>query len=141
MGVINLGILIRKLSHVFLRKDEAATELSTLGFVKNTDYAGADTGTAGVLKYSTALGCVVSSTGVLQGYPRTADSYNASSNNLMIAKGTLENVKTSLTASALGAIADSAGTAATGTVWTGLTLTKTATGYEISFSTVTPPTP
>lgn len=75
------------------------------GYVKNTDYAGADTGTAGVLKYSTALGTVVSSTGVLQGYPRTVESYTATSNNLVIAKGTLENVKEDITARALVNIA------------------------------------
>ena len=99
MGVINLGILIRKLSHVFLRKDEAATELSTLGFVKNTDYAAYDS--AGVIKIAPSSGSSVTSGGTLVGSVRTTEQYSAGTGTLIICKGTLENVKADITARAL----------------------------------------
>lgn len=129
MGVINLGILVEKIKRKLLQS----------GFVTNTDYATTDV--AGVVKVSSSLGSAVSSSGVLQGYTRTLTAYNSGSQALLLSKGTLENIKAQLTAGALGEIADSDGSAAAGTVWTGLTLTKTASGYEISFSTVTPPSP
>ena len=127
MGVINLSILVEKIKRKLIQS----------GFVKNTDYASSDV--AGVVKYNNTVGTTVNSSGVLTGITRHDAQYASGSNGMFICKGTLENIKSGLTASALGAIADSAGTAATGTKWTGLTLTKTATGYEISFTTVTPP--
>ena len=129
MGVINLGILVEKIKRKLLQS----------GFVTNTDYASSDT--AGVIKYNNTIGTTVNVSGVLTGITRTDAQYASASNGLFICKGTLENIKAGLTASALGTVADSDGSAAAGTVWTGLTLTKTASGYEISFSTVTPPSP
>ena len=127
MGVINLSILVEKIKRKLVQS----------GFVKNTDYATNDT--AGVVKTSAAYGTAISAGGAFYGSTRSAVQYASGNNATLICKGTLENIKTGLAASALGAIADSAGTAATGTTWTDLTLTKTASGYEISFTTVTPP--
>lgn len=58
--------------------------------VKYTDYASTTKG--GVIKYSTTHGITISADGYLMGYARTADQYNANSNNLIISKGTLEAV-------------------------------------------------
>ena len=104
MGVINLGILIRKLSHVFLRKDDAATELSTLGFVTNTDYATASTG--GVVKVSGTYGAYVSGAGIIYPSVRTLAQYEGDQNTFFISKGTFENIKADITARALCDIAD-----------------------------------
>lgn len=130
MGVINLGILIRKLSHVFLRKDDAATELSTLGFVKNTDYATGSTG--GVIKIATAYGSSLTATGQLYGSARTSEQYDSAIGALLICKGTLENVKTDITARSLCDIAAAQITApASGTYTVKLTYDGTAWGVTI----------
>lgn len=103
MGVINLGILIRKLSHVFLRKDEAATELSTLGFVQNTDYA--TSSNAGVIKTGSGYGAYTTGAGVIACSARTQQQYNTDGTSMFIAKGTLENAKADITARALVEVA------------------------------------
>lgn len=121
MGVINLSILVEKIKRKLIES----------GFVTKTDYATADTG--GVMKYSTALGSVVGSSGVLQGYPRTLESYTATSNNLIIAKGTLEAVKADYTARALVEIAQAQQTTPTaGTYTVKLTYDGTAWGVTIT---------
>ena len=62
-------------------------------YVKNTDYA---TGTVGgVVKVTGNHGLAVYQ-GMLIGSAKTLDSYDASANNLVMAKGTLENVKNDL---------------------------------------------
>lgn len=94
MGVINLGILIRKLTHVFLRKDEAATELSTLGFVKNTDYASAST--AGVVKINDSYGFGISETGEIRGLNATLTQYNNSPDYRIINKGTMRSIRSAV---------------------------------------------
>lgn len=104
MGVINLGILIRKLSHVFLRKDDAATELSTLGFVKNTDYATSTIG--GVVKTGGGYGAWMTGSGVIAASARTATQYPTDGASMFIAKGTLENIKPGYVAEGIVAIAD-----------------------------------
>lgn len=126
MGVINLGNLIEKIKN----------KLSKSGYVTNTDYASSST--AGVLKISTTYGVNTASSGNLTASARTSEQYASAPGTLLIGKGTLENAKADIVASAIGMIADADGTATTGTTWTGLVLTKTANGYEITFTTVVP---
>ena len=59
-------------------------------YVKNTDYATADKG--GVVMVTGNHGLAVYQ-GMLLGSAKTLDSYNASANNLVTTKGTLENIK------------------------------------------------
>lgn len=124
MGVINLGWLIKKLKNK--------------GFLTSTDYASATTG--GVIKISSSYGSNITSGGNLIGAERTLVQYNSAQNTLIISKGTLENVRGQLTMKALADIADSDGTAATGTKWDTLVLEKTGTGaYTLSFKNTTTP--
>lgn len=62
-------------------------------YVKNTDYATSNKG--GVIKFSTSHGVSMSTDGFLMGATRTAEQYNSNSGNMLINKGTLENVLTS----------------------------------------------
>lgn len=124
MGVINLGWLIKKLKNK--------------GFLTSTDYASATAG--GVIKIASSYGTNVTSAGTLQGTERTLAQYNSASGVLIMSKGTLENVKEQLVTSVLSGIADSDGTAATGTKWDTLVLEKTGTGaYTLSFKNTTTP--
>lgn len=66
------------------------TAVDLTDYVKNTDYATADVG--GVVKVTGNHGLAVYQ-GMLIGSAKTFDSYNASANNLVISKGTLENIK------------------------------------------------
>lgn len=93
MGVINLSIIIDRIKKTFQKKADLSTDVASLGFVKNTDYASTDTG--GVVKVSGSLGSAVSS-GILQGTTRTQSAYDEGSQALIISKGTLENVFYSL---------------------------------------------
>lgn len=61
--------------------------------VKSTDYATSTKG--GVIKFSTSHGIVMSADGFLMGSTRTAEQYASNSGNMLINKGTLENVLTS----------------------------------------------
>lgn len=96
MGVINLGILVEKIKR----------KLIVSGFVTNTDYATADTG--GVIKYNNTVGTTVNSSGVLTGITRTDSQYSSGGNGMIICKGTIENIKKSLTESALAQTAAAA---------------------------------
>lgn len=58
--------------------------------VKSTDYATSTKG--GVIKFSTSYGIVMSADGFLMGSTRTAEQYASNSGNMLINKGTLENV-------------------------------------------------
>lgn len=58
--------------------------------VKSTDYATSTKG--GVIKFSTSHGIVMSADGFLMGSTRTAEQYASNSGNMLINKGTLENV-------------------------------------------------
>lgn len=58
--------------------------------VKNTDFATSTKG--GVIKFSTSHGVNMSADGFLMGATRTAEQYNSNSGNMLINKGTLENV-------------------------------------------------
>lgn len=65
-------------------------------YVKNTDYATSDKG--GVIKVTNAYG-VQMVNGNLTGYTRNATQYASANANLVVAKGTLENIKESLVTS------------------------------------------
>ena len=58
--------------------------------VKDTDYATSTKG--GVFKFSNSYGVAMSSNGFLMGSTRTAEQYTSNSGNMLINKGTLENV-------------------------------------------------
>ena len=130
MGVINLGILIKKLSGVFLKKSDASTYLSTAGFVKNDDYASSSVG--GVVKMSTGYATAVSAGGNLYSISKTAEQYAAGEPRMFICKGTLENVIATLVQreliAALGGT-DSDPAATTLTAWKA---TKGADGWTIT---------
>lgn len=79
-----------------------AEYLEDNGYVKNTDYA---TGaTTGVIIASNSYGLSVTSGGSLVGATRTEAQYNANSGNMIISKGTLENIAYSFVFNALEAI-------------------------------------
>lgn len=61
-------------------------------YVTNTDYANSSTG--GVVKSSANYGSQVSSSGIFYGSTRTYSQYNDGNSNVLICKGTLENVIT-----------------------------------------------
>ena len=76
-----------------------AAYLEDNGYVKNTDYAGTDTG--GVVKTSATYGTAISTAGALYGSTRTASQYDNATNALMMCKGTLENIKVYLASSGI----------------------------------------
>lgn len=63
-------------------------------YVKNTDYATNSVG--GVVKASDTNGFGVTSSGYAQGTTKTYSQYESAGNNLIISKGTLNNVLTSI---------------------------------------------
>lgn len=69
------------------------TEDDISNVVKYTDYATSTKG--GVIKTSTSHGITMSADGFLMGATRTAEQYASNSGNMLINKGTLENVLTS----------------------------------------------
>lgn len=122
MGVVNLGILIKKLSNVFLRKDESSTYLSTAGFVKNTDYATSTTG--GVVKISANYASALTASGGLMSANKTLEQYSSSDNRMFVSKGTLENVIQTLVKRELITLLGGLDADASGTTLTGWTATK-----------------
>lgn len=66
--------------------------IDNAGFVRPTDYATNSTG--GVFKVSSTYGLAMSQAGILYGSGRTYEQYQSSGANLIVAKGTLENVIT-----------------------------------------------
>ena len=83
----------------FSAKQDVITDLNT--YVKNTNYATNDI--AGVIKVSSANGLAINaSSGHLYGATRTATQYNTDGNNILISKGTLENIKEDLVSRAIG---------------------------------------
>lgn len=70
--------------------DALGSEIDLSNFVKNTDFATSTKG--GVIKFSTSHGVNMSADGFLMGATRTAEQYNSNSGNMLINKGTLENV-------------------------------------------------
>lgn len=68
------------------------TKADISNVVKYTDYATSTRG--GVIKFSTSHGIVMSADGFLMGSTRTAEQYASNSGNMLINKGTLENVFT-----------------------------------------------
>lgn len=130
MGVVNLGILIKKLSSVFLKKSEVDTVLSTAGYVKNTDYATSDT--AGVIKYNNTTGTTVNSSGVLTGITRTDAQYISGGNGTFICKGTLENIIARIVQRELITALGGVDADASGTTLTAWKATKGDDGWTIS---------
>ena len=116
-------------------------KLSADGFVKNTDYAKADTG--GTIKTGNAYATAVTTAGALTSQTKTAEQYATSNANMFISRGTLENIKDKLVSGGLATIADALSpTAAEGTVFKDLALVKGADGaWTVTFLTITPPTP
>lgn len=128
MGVINLRILIERIKN----------NLNKSGYVKNTDYATGST--AGVIIASNSYGLSVTSGGSLVGATRTSAQYDSNTGNMIISKGTLENVKLSLVLQALSTIADTnVPGAVDGTVVSGLYATKVDGEWIWAFGTITPP--
>ena len=68
------------------------SETDLADYVKNTDYASGTVG--GVIKSSANYGTQVASSGILYGNTRTYAQYNDGNSNVLICKGTLENVIT-----------------------------------------------
>ena len=68
------------------------TKADISNVVKYTDYATSTRG--GVIKFSQSHGITMSSDGFLMGSTRTAEQYTSNSGNMLINKGTLENVFT-----------------------------------------------
>lgn len=68
------------------------TKADLTNVVKYTDYATSTKG--GVIKFSTSHGIIMSADGFLMGSTRTAEQYASNSGNMLINKGTLENVFT-----------------------------------------------
>ena len=129
MGVINLGILIRKLSHVFLRKDEAATELSTLGFVKNTDYATTTTG--GVIKGANTYAFSISSSGYPSAITQAGTAYDSMNVNAFVSKGTIDNFKEKIVSKGVVGIAEEQITTPTAGTYT-VKLTYDGTNWGVT---------
>lgn len=67
-----------------------STSIDLTDYVKNTNFATSTKG--GVIKFSTSHGVNMSADGFLMGATRTAEQYNSNSGNMLINKGTLENV-------------------------------------------------
>lgn len=71
--------------------DSLGSTIDLSSYIKNTDYASSTKG--GVVKLSISKGGVAMSTdGFLMGATRTAEQYNSNSGDMLINKGTLENV-------------------------------------------------
>lgn len=69
-----------------------STSIDLTNYVTNTDFATSNKG--GVIKFSQSHGITMSSDGFLMGSTRTAEQYTSNSGNMLINKGTLENVFT-----------------------------------------------
>lgn len=76
----------------FITKGTLENVITGKGLVSNTDYATSSTG--GTLKIDNGLGTGVSAYGVLVGIGKTYAQYNSAYGDLIISKGTLENVLT-----------------------------------------------
>lgn len=114
-------------------------DISDAGFVKNTDYATADTG--GVIKYNNTVGTTVNSSGVLTGITRTEAQYNSGGNGMFLCKGTLENIIAGLVKRELIALLGGVDADETGTVLSDWFATKTADGWDVAAAKSIPPTP
>lgn len=120
MGVINLSILIEKVRRKLLKS----------GFVTNTDYASNDV--AGVIKTASSFGTTVNSSGVLTGISRSESNYMSGSNGLIISKGTLEAVISTLVQRELIAALGGTDSDPQGTTITAWKATKGADGWTIT---------
>lgn len=69
-----------------------AVHVDLTNYVQFTDYATSSKG--GVIKYSNAYGTTVGSDGILKASKRTYEQYTSGGENVIIGKGTLENIIT-----------------------------------------------
>lgn len=67
-----------------------STDIDLTNYVTNTDYASSSVG--GVVKSSANFGSQVASSGIFYGSTRTYQQYSDGNSNVLICKGTLENV-------------------------------------------------
>lgn len=80
MGVINLGILIKKIMG----------KISGAGYIKDTDYASSSKG--GTIKVDSTYATEVTSGGKLKAKEITAEAYSEANEAAFISKATLDNV-------------------------------------------------
>lgn len=80
MGVINLGILVKKIMG----------KISGAGYIKSTDYATGTTG--GTIKLDAAYATDITSGGKLKAKEISSESYAAANDAAFISKATLDNV-------------------------------------------------
>lgn len=80
MGVINLETIIQKV----------LKRIGGSGYLTPTDYATSSTG--GAVKVDTDYGIEMTAAGKLRGTVETAADYGTAGNNLLVSKGTLNNV-------------------------------------------------
>lgn len=80
MGVINLGILVKKIM----------SKISGAGYIKDTDYASSSKG--GTIKVDSTYATEVTSGGKLKAKEITAEAYSEANDAAFISKATLDNV-------------------------------------------------
>lgn len=80
MGVINLGILVKKIM----------SKISGAGYIKDTDYASSSKG--GTIKVDTTYATDVTTGGKLKAKEITAEAYSEANDAAFISKATLDNV-------------------------------------------------
>lgn len=82
MGVINLGILVKKIMG----------KIAGAGYVKDTDYASSSKG--GTIKTDSAYATDITDAGKLKSKAITAEGYASANSAAFISKGTLDNLLT-----------------------------------------------
>lgn len=80
MGVINLETIVQKILN----------RIGGSGYLTPTDYATSSTG--GTVKVDTDYGIEMTAAGKLRGTVETATDYGTAGNNMLVSKGTLNNV-------------------------------------------------
>ena len=80
MGVINLGILVKKIM----------SKISGAGYIKDTDYASSSKG--GTIKTDSTYATDITSGGKLKAKEITAEAYSEANDAAFISKATLDNV-------------------------------------------------
>lgn len=80
MGVINLGILVRKIM----------SKIARAGYIKDTDYASSTKG--GTIKTDSTYATDITSGGKLKAKEITAEAYSEANDAAFISKATLDNV-------------------------------------------------
>lgn len=120
MGVINLGILIKKIMG----------KISGAGYIKDTDYASSSKG--GTIKIDSTYATDITSGGKLKAKEITAEAYSEANDAAFISKKTLDNVLAAQPAQGMtfDLLLEKTTSTASGTE---LTLEKNYTDYKILF--------